>query len=151
MEITKTKTKNDYIYNGLGFPILLRKATFKLINKKWLLKLDVEKLSDLVIRALTEKPTGLTGAEIRFARTYFELSQRKFADGINVSHTAVGKWEDADQDRAHIEAITEMALRAFIRLRLNEDAEFPNFYRGMMNIAKNFANSDDTTPIRISA
>ena len=56
------------------------------------MKIDVQKLSKTAFKALPHKPTGLTGAEMRFARTHLGLSRRKFAKCLNVSHTAVNKW-----------------------------------------------------------
>ena len=78
-----TKIQNNYLYNGLGFPIILERADFKKIGGKWLLKIDIKKLSEKVIRALPYKPVGLIGAEIRFIRTYFDLSKRNARNGRN--------------------------------------------------------------------
>jgi DNA-binding transcriptional regulator YiaG len=100
--MTNIKKQKNYLYKGLGFPALLKEAEFKKIGGRWLLKVDVKKVADEVIKAIPGKPTGLTGAEIRFARTYFDFSKRKFADELNVSHTAVNKWEEADQEKARI-------------------------------------------------
>ena len=148
--MSTTKTEKNYIYNGLGFPIILEKATFKKIQNKWLLKVDVLKLSDIVFNILPEKPTGLTGAEIRFARTHLDLSKRKLAEHLNVSHTAVNKWETSDNEKAHIDPLTEVALRSFLKLQTNDDIEFPNFYRGIMYEAKNFSKIDVVEPLRIA-
>lgn len=147
--MSNTKIKKNYIYNGLGFPIVLAKAEFHKVRNRWLLKIDVEKLSDLVIRLLPEKPTGLTGDEIRFMRTYLGFSKRKLADLLRVSHTAVNKWETCDDKKARIEPLTEVALRSFIKLQLNEDNNFSSFYRAVMDDAKNFS-QDSQGPLKIA-
>lgn len=148
--MSNTKIKRNYIYNGLGFPIILEKAVFRKIRNEWLLKIDVKKLADAVIKVLPKKPTGLSGAEIRFARTYFELSKRKFAECLNVSHTAANKWEQAEDTKANIDPLTEVALRSFIQLQINDDKNFSNFYRGVMDDAKNFTKEVDYEPLKIA-
>jgi DNA-binding transcriptional regulator YiaG len=141
--MNNTKTQKNYLYNGLGFPILLKQANFKKVGGKWLLKVDVKKIADEVIKALPTKPVGLTGAEIRFARTYFDLSKRKLAEELNVSHTAVNKWEDADQEKAKIDPHVEITLRSFIKLRLHQENDFSNFFRGLMDNSKKFSTIDN--------
>ena len=67
-----TKTKRNYIYNGLGFPVVLELATFSNIRGKWHLKIDVLKVAQSVFKSIPYKKSGLTGAEIRFARTHLD-------------------------------------------------------------------------------
>jgi len=148
--MSNKKTQKNYLYNGLGFPIILKQAEFKMIAGKWLLKVDVKKVSDAVIRALPVKPAGLTGAEVRFVRTYFELSKRKFAEELNVSHTAVNKWEAADQERAKIESHIEIMLRSYIKLKLNEESDFSNFYKGLIDESKKFSDTFEAAPLKIA-
>jgi transcriptional regulator with XRE-family HTH domain len=148
--MTNVKKQKHYIYNGLGFPILLKEAEFRKVGGKWLLKIDVEKVSDQVIKALPTKSAGLTGAEIRFIRTYFDLSKRALASELNVSHTAVNKWEDAEQEKAKIDPHVEITLRAFIKIRLHEDKDFSNFFKGLMDEAKKFADDVDNEPLSIA-
>lgn len=148
--MSTTRTKKNYIYNGFGFPIILETAEFRKVRGQWLLKVDVKKLAELVIKILPEKPTGLTGAEIRFARTYLDLSKRKLAEHLNVSHTAVNKWEQSDEKKAHIDPLTEVALRSFIKLQINDDKDFINFYKGVMDEAKNFTKEVESEPLKVA-
>ncbi len=148
--MSNSKKKKNYVYNGLGFPILLKEAEFRKIRGEWLLKVDVKKVSDEVIRALPTKSAGLTGAEIRFIRTYFDLSKRALASELNVSHTAVNKWESAEQDRAKIDSHIEIMLRAYIKIKLREDKDFSNFFKGLMDESKKFADELDKEPLSIA-
>lgn len=144
------KTQKNYLYNGLGFPVLLKTAEFRLVGQKWLLKIDVKKAAEAVIRALPTKPVGLTGAEIKFARTYFDLSKRKLAEELNVSHTAVNKWEDADQEKAKMDSHMEILFRSYIRLKLKEENDFSNFYRGLLDESKKFSEEGELEPLEIA-
>ncbi len=148
--MSNVKKQKKYIYNGLGFPVLLEEAEFIKVGGKWLLKIDVEKVSDQVIKALPTKSAGLTGAEIRFIRTYFDLSKRALASELNVSHTAVNKWEDAEQEKAKIDPHVEITLRAFIKIRLHEEKDFSNFFKGLMDEAKKFSDDVDNEPLSIA-
>ncbi len=148
--MSTTKTKKNYAYNGLGFPIILEEATLKKVRNEWLLKIDVLKLAEAVFKVLPSKPTGLTGDEIRFMRTHLDLSKRKFAEHLNVSHTAVNKWEQSEDKKAHIDPLTEIALRSFIKLQGNDDKNFSSFYRGIMDEAKNFTKKTENEPMKIA-
>lgn len=148
--MNNTKKQKDYIYMGLGFPVLLKEAEFKKVQGRWLLKVDVKKIADEVIKALPSKASGLTGSEIRFARTYFDFSKRKFAEELNVSHTAVNKWENADQAKAKIDPHIEISLRAFIKLKLHEEANFSSFFKKLMDDSKRFADSSESEPLSIA-
>jgi transcriptional regulator with XRE-family HTH domain len=148
--MSNVKKQKNYIYNGLGFPVLLEEAEFRKIGGKWLLKIDVKKVSDEVIKALPTKSAGLTGAEIRFIRTYFDLSKRALASELNVSHTAVNKWEDTEKEKAKIDPHVEITLRAFIKIRLHEDKDFSNFFKGLMDESKRFADDVVNEPLSIA-
>lgn len=146
----KFRTKKNYIYNGFGFSLIIENAIFYYRMGDWLLELDVLGVADRVIRLLVVKPSGLTGGEVFFARTYFNFSKRKLAEKLNVSHTAVNKWEDRGNDKAHMDILTEVAFRSFVKLQLNEDKDFPRFYREMMNDAKKFADPDNNELLKIA-
>ena len=42
---------------------------------------------------LAHRPTRLTGNEIKFVWTFFEMTARAFAERFSVKHPAVLKWE----------------------------------------------------------
>lgn len=147
--MSSTKTIKNYVYKGLGFPILLEEVTMDKVRGKWLLKIDINKLAKVVFKALPSKPSGLTGAEIRFARTHLGMSKRGFAQHLNVSHTAVNKWEQTLESKAHIDPLVEVALRAFLRLQV-EEKNFSVFYKEIMDEAKNFMTIGEGTPLKIA-
>jgi DNA-binding transcriptional regulator YiaG len=148
--MSNSKRVKNYLYEGLGFPVLIKEAEFIKIRGKWLLKVDVEEVANRLIKALPNKPVGLTGAEVRFIRTYFEFSKRKFAEELNVTHTAIGNWEDAGQKRAKIDSHVEISLRAFVKLRLHDEKNFSAFYRELLNDAKHFGDNKKNEPVQIA-
>ncbi len=137
--MSNKKKKKNYTYNGLGFPVVIEEAELRKVGDKWLLKVDIEKLSDEVMKVLPAKPGGLTGAEIRFMRTYFGLSRRSLASELNVSHTAVNKWEETGNERAKIDPHVEIMFRALMKLMLHQESDFLSFFKSMMTESKKFS------------
>ncbi len=115
MEIKKVKR---YIYEGLGFPVIL--VNVVLVNKRgiWTPSIDYNKLQKEVLLALTHKPTALTGNEIHFIRAYFEMTLESLGKHFGVTHVAVLNWEKMNERPAHINPATELCIRLFILEKL---------------------------------
>lgn len=116
METKKTKR---YVYNGLGFPVVL--ANVSLVKKRgvWTPAVDYNKLQKEVLLALTHKPVALTGNEIHFIRTYFEMTLEAFGKQLGVTHAAVVTWEKRGNRLAKINPATELVIRLLILDELN--------------------------------
>jgi len=109
----KIKIVDDFIYQGLGFPIKLEKVEMVKIDAEWHPKIDVRKVADLAIKTLISRHERLTGNQIKFIRSYFSMSLREFAqEVVHESHTAVAKWE------ASLDEITKMDINIELILRL---------------------------------
>jgi DNA-binding XRE family transcriptional regulator len=93
----------------------------KLVNKRdvWTPAIDYNKLQKQVLLALSCKPLALTGNEIRFIRTYFEMTLEAFGSHFGVTHVAVLKWEKTGDKVAKISPTTELCVRLFILEKLN--------------------------------
>jgi DNA-binding transcriptional regulator YiaG len=141
------KTVKNYIYNGLGFPIILDKVIFKKITGEWLPQIDVEAVSDLVLRALPSKPSKLTGDEIKFIRTFLGKSKSAFAEIFKLSHTAIAKWEKSEQNFAPISSSQEIVLRLYVKDLLNvSNKDFYNTYKKI----EDYVHLEDETPMKIA-
>jgi DNA-binding transcriptional regulator YiaG len=111
----KKKELKQFIYDGLGFPIKLKNVTLLLIDKVWCPKIDVRKLSNMVIKELPFQKERLTGNQIKFIRTYFRMSLRDFAKKVvKESHTAVAKWEKLENKSTNMDVNIEAMLRLFV-------------------------------------
>jgi len=111
MEIKRVK---KFIYEGLGFPIVLVNVT--LANKRgiWTPAIDYNKLQKEVLIELARKPVSLTGNEIHFIRTYFEMTLESFGKFFGVTHVAVLNWEKMENKPSKINPTTELCIRLFI-------------------------------------
>ena len=141
------KIVRDYLYDGLGFPVILENALFHKIRGEWLLKVDVEQLADAVFQMLPSKPSKLTGNEIKFIRTYLGKSRPAFGELFRLSHTAIAKWENSENSPAPISPSQEVVLRLYLADHLNKsDREFYKAYKGL----ETSVYSEEEVPMKIA-
>ena len=106
------KTFNDL---GFGFPIQVINAPMIKIRGKWVLDLNFEKYEKAVLLALSQKPSRLTGNEIKFIRNHFEMTLKDFSKRFgNLAHSAVIKWEKFGDDPTNMNWACEKDIRLFI-------------------------------------
>lgn len=111
----KKKIVNKLIYHGLGFPIELHHVEMVFLDNEWHPKIDVRKVSDAAIKALASQQERLTGNQVKFIRTYFSMTLREFAkEVLQVSHTAVNKWEQYGDKATNMDINIEKILRLYI-------------------------------------
>jgi hypothetical protein len=124
------KIEREYEYQGLGFPVVLQMVPMVEIRGVWTPEIDYNSLQRVVLLALAYYPSALTGHHIRFIRSWLELTQSAFGDLLGVTHTAVVKWEKAEERSARIILTTEREIRMIILDHLLKKAEdFRQAYR----------------------
>lgn len=114
----ETKKMKRFIYEGLGFPIALLNVSLVKKRGAWTPAIDYNKLQKQVLLALTHKSVALTGNEIHFIRTYFEMTFESFGKQFGVAHAAVLTWEKMGDKPAKINPTTELCVRLFILEKL---------------------------------
>jgi len=135
--MAEIKIQKRFIYDGFGFPVVLRNVPMIKVRGSWTPKVDYNKLAEDVLIALAHKPARLTGSEVRFIRQYFEMTLAEFGNRFSVSHPAVIKWEGQDEATSMKWPI-EKDIRLFVLDSLNVDAEdLANLYRNLKKEAKN--------------
>lgn len=115
-----TKIVTEYIDNGFGFPVLIHNVTMVEIRGEWLPKINYAQLKASVLRHLAIKQNFLTGNEIKFIRTAFEMTLDDFGKRFYVSHQAVMKWEDTKDSPTKMNWSTEKDIRLFIYKKLTD-------------------------------
>lgn len=134
-----------FIYQGLGFPIAL--IDVFLVKKRgiWTPAIDYNKLQKEVLLALSHKPFALTGNEVHFIRTYFEMTLDHFGKQFGVSHVAVLNWEKRGDKPAKINPTTELYIRLLIVEKLNMNNQvFRNTFREF-----DVAEIANTSPLKV--
>jgi DNA-binding transcriptional regulator YiaG len=120
------RKKETFIYEDLGFPILLINVPMRKAFGEWLLDINFNQLEITALFMLVKKSSPLTGREIRFIRHYFNMSTHKFAEMLGVSHVAVLNWES---ETKKMNSGTEIYLRLHVLDHLKvTDKEFRQIY-----------------------
>lgn len=148
--MTTEKKIETFVFEGLGFPVVLVDAPWKKVFGEWALDINLKKLQEVVLQTLIHKSNPLNGSELRFIRKFLELTTAAFGKLFGVSHVAVVKWEN---DQSQINPSTELCIRLHIMDRLvPKDKEFRKFYHDMSiaTFAKH-KRSVGQRPIKINA
>lgn len=142
----KESKKDTFIWEGLGFPILLINVPMKKLFGEWVLDINLERFQKAVLYMLATKTTPLSGGELRFIIDYLRMSTREFAQLFGVTHAAVLKWE---KEKSRMNPSTEVCLRLYIFNHLKvADEAFRKLYLEISPM--NLANAEnDETPIEI--
>jgi DNA-binding transcriptional regulator YiaG len=122
----KQRKTETFVYKGLGIPIKLVNVPMKKAAGKWCIDIDMNKLMLVVLREIIRTPTALTGDELRYIRTYLEMTTTEFGKAFGVSHVAVLKWESG-QNR--VSPALELCIRLYVLNHLHaRDKEFRALY-----------------------
>jgi len=126
------KISKRFVYDGLGFPVVLRNVPMVKVRGSWTPQINYNELSRHVILALATKPGRLTGHEVRFIRHYFGKTLESFGKRFDVSHPAVLKWEDAGEEAIAVKWPMEKDIRLFILDQLNvKPRDFKGAYENL--------------------
>lgn len=110
----KKKRIKKFIYEGLGFPIVLKNVPMIEMYGEQIPDIDYNALQKVVLLSLCHKPMPLTGNEIKFIRKYFEMTLIEFGKKFGCSHAAVIKWEKHGNRFAKIEPTSDVCIRLSI-------------------------------------
>mgnify|MGYP006078345675 CR=1 FL=1 len=116
MKNRKSKTVKNYCYEGLGFPVILKKVTMIEFDCEFLPQIHVKKVSDEVIKLLSLSPEKFTGSQLKFIRQYLSMTTREFAKEILGSDTCsnISKWESRKEKPTKMEEGTELIIRLYV-------------------------------------
>ena len=142
------KIEDEFLYEGLGFPVLIKNAPMENLRGEWVLDLGMNKFQKVVLLSLATSQNRLTGNQIRFIRNYFNLKLQKFADLFGNTHASVLKWEKSENNPCKMEISTERWLRNYIldQIIINDD-EFRSIFKQITNMQL----KDKNDPIDVDA
>ncbi len=149
----ETKIVKEYLYEGLGFPVALTNVELIYIENEWHPRIDVQKISDEVVKALAIQESRLTGNQVKFIRSYFSMPLRVFGEKVvHESHMAVKKWEQKGDNPTNMNSNTEHELRLYIVEEMHSrsresKSKFYDFYMA----TKRFFTSDNQSGAEIHA
>jgi len=124
--LIKTKKLKTFIYKGLGIPVKLVNVPMKKAAGEWCIDINMNKLMLAVLQEIIRKQTALTGDELRYIRTYLEMTTTEFGKTFGVSHVAVLKWEC---EKNRISPALELCIRLYVLNHIDaKDKEFRALY-----------------------
>jgi hypothetical protein len=131
----ETKTQKKLLDRSLGFPIRLVNVPMIKVRGKWTPKVNYNELALAVLHALAHKESRLSGNEIKFIRTHFEMNLQRFAKRFCVTHVGVMKWEKTEDRPTTMNWSTEKDIRLFVLSRLDAKAhEFASLYNELQEL-----------------
>lgn len=139
--VMKKKTLKTYQYQGLGFPIELKNVEMLFIENEWHPKIDVKHVAEITIKKLITQHERLTGNQLKFIRRFLGMPLRDFAKKVvNVSHTAVNKWEKCEDKVTNMDINIEKILRLYLYEQVSmktvkQKRDFYKVYLTLKNIS----------------
>lgn len=137
----ETKIQKEFIDTGFGFPIRLVNVPMLEVRGNWTPNINYNELAIQVLRALAHKESRLTGNEIKFIRTHFEMTLQDFAKRFCVTHVGVMKWEKALNRPTAMNWSSEKDIRLFVLTRLTAKAqELASLYSDLQELPSGKSN-----------
>ncbi len=122
------------IYEGLGFPIVLKGVKTFQFRGETLPKINHRELEDMVFKALLRHPAHFSGAQLAFIRGYMNLSQKNLASILGLStHATISGWEGKKERATGMPATTEVVIRLLMADFIG-DATFALHFREFLEI-----------------
>lgn len=96
----------------------------------WTLDIDLNILQKVVLLALAHYPSDITGNQVRFVRTWLEMTQIAFGKLFGVTHPAVVKWEKTKNNSSKMNLTTQRNLRLYLLDQLlSKDDDFRKAFK----------------------
>jgi len=121
------------------FPVALLNVTLVQLRGVWTPDIDYNKLQKETLFILSHKSRVLTGNEIHFIRTYFEMHMEDFRKQFGLTRAAVVALEKTGDKPAKINPMIDLCIRLFIVEKLNVNNQtFRDTFRefATKNVAK---------------
>lgn len=102
----------ELVYEGLGFPIIIKNANVLEFRGEILPKVDHAELEKKVFEILVEQKQKMTGAQMQFVRGFMKKSQKEFSKDLGFSsHTTISSWEKTGNKATGMSPSVELAVR----------------------------------------
>ena len=124
-----------FVDEGFGFPVHLLNVPMIKVRGQWTPQINYAELSSAVMQALPLKAARLTGNEIRFIRQSFGMTLNDFAATFYVKHSAVIKWQKAENEPTKKNWATEKDIRLFILSQTGAEESLPEAYQKLRSEA----------------
>ena len=122
------------IYNGLGFPVVLKGVETFEFRGEILPKINHREIEDMAFKALLWVPAHFSGMHLSFVRTYMKLSQKKLATILGLkTHATISGWERKEEKPTGMPSTTEVVIRLLMADFIEND-EFPLHFKKFLDL-----------------
>lgn len=117
----KTKKAKNFVYEGLGFPVLFKEVAVKEVLGEMVPDVNHRHLQDEAFRSLLTARFKLSGAHLNFVRHYMGLKQDDLAQRLGLSgHSMISKWEKKRTAATGMTSAMEAGIRMLMCEYLNQ-------------------------------
>jgi DNA-binding transcriptional regulator YiaG len=121
MKNRESKIAKNFIYGGLGFPVIFRTVEVKEVMGEWVPNINHRKLQDEAFLSLLGAGFKFTGAHLSFVRHYMGLKQEELGQRLGLSgHSMVSKWEKKKAAATGMSSAVETGVRILMHEYLNK-------------------------------
>jgi DNA-binding XRE family transcriptional regulator len=139
-------SQSKFIYEGLGFPVILVGFKTTKIRGEVLPDVNFKDLQAMVFSALISKPGRFTGSELLFVRSYLGLTQLQLSKQVGLAnHSRVSQWEKKGLKATGMDYPAELSIRLMMAAAI-EDNLISKVYK---KLSKNRI-KDDAAPIELN-
>ena len=120
----KKGIKKNFIYKGLGFPIMIDEVEFSVIDGEEYYNIDFEKLKYSFLAIIMIEPEiEFVGGMLKFARQSLELSMEEMAEKLGVVKSTISKWEALNDDLIKLDQFQKFKIKSAIKVHLDKIME----------------------------
>ena len=121
MKARATKVARNFIYGGLGFPVIFRAVEVKEVMGELVPNINHRKLQDEAFLALLRASFKFSGAHLSFVRNYMGLKQEDLGLRLGLSgHSMISKWEKKKAAATGMSGAIEAGVRILMYEYLNK-------------------------------
>lgn len=107
------KILENYIFKGFGFDVLLKNVKIKMIDGEEYPAINLNELKNIIAKNLLSSKHRLTGNQLKFVRTYLQLSLDNISEKIHIPSSTLRSWENKGSEFTGFSLEQEKAFRIF--------------------------------------
>ena len=109
----------EYTFTAFGFPVLLHDVVIKETEcGEEYPDINIKELEVVVVKSLIKSSIPLSGAKLKFLRTFLKLSLRDLGQELGIPHSNIKLWEDNSGDKTGLGVVQEKQLKYLVLIHI---------------------------------
>jgi transcriptional regulator with XRE-family HTH domain len=119
------KIEKDYIYHGLGFPVILKEVGYHEIDGERYYEINFMEIKfTFLIFIMTYPKIEISGGMLKFIRQSLEITMEEMADRLKVAKSTISKWESKNHDKIELSNLQRFKIKSHIKDHLDRIMEY---------------------------